>query len=201
MATFTAKPIDALPAAASLQDGSIIPICQDGTAKQITGAQLKAFAVDAVAGESAKIANMAVEATTLAPGAEATVEKGVVDATGAVKLIFGLPQGATGAQGPKGEGFTISGKYDTIEEVLDPLDGHSYFIGASAPYDVYTYCKGVWINNGPLQMPTEAILYTIQSLTEEQQIQARANIGVDQAIAAALGDVGAVLDAINGEVV
>ena len=30
MATFTAKPIDALPAATKLQDDDMIPICQDG---------------------------------------------------------------------------------------------------------------------------------------------------------------------------
>ena len=54
------------------------------------------------------IANMIVEAVTLETGKPATVSKSLVDSV--YKLVFGLPRGETGAQGPKGAtGNGISG--------------------------------------------------------------------------------------------
>lgn len=43
MSTYKTKKIDELDIASELQDGCQIPICQDGTAKKLTGAQLKAY--------------------------------------------------------------------------------------------------------------------------------------------------------------
>ena len=48
------------------------------------------------------VQDMGVEAETLAPGSEATVEKSVDPETGAVTLEFGIPRGDTGATGPQG---------------------------------------------------------------------------------------------------
>lgn len=48
------------------------------------------------------VQDMGVEAETLAPGADATVEKSV-DPEGVVTLTFGIPRGDTGATGPQGE--------------------------------------------------------------------------------------------------
>jgi hypothetical protein len=48
------------------------------------------------------VQDMGVEAETLAPGSEATVEKTVDPETGAVTLEFGIPRGDTGATGPQG---------------------------------------------------------------------------------------------------
>lgn len=54
------------------------------------------------------IVNMMVEAITLETGKPATVSKSLVDSV--YKLVFGLPRGETGAQGPKGAtGNGISG--------------------------------------------------------------------------------------------
>lgn len=47
------------------------------------------------------VQDMGVEAETLAPGSEATVEKSV-DEDGVVTLTFGIPRGDTGATGPQG---------------------------------------------------------------------------------------------------
>lgn len=105
MAAFVAKPIDQLPEVPTLKDGSLIPVCQDGTAQNVTGAKLRSFAEAAAkaqtdeAAKSAKaIQDMTVEATTLDSGAEATVQK-VVDESGAVKLVFGIPAGQEGGSG------------------------------------------------------------------------------------------------------
>lgn len=59
-------------------------------------------AEDAEAASEA-VQDMGVEAETLEPGSAATVTKAVDPDTGAVTLTFGLPAGATGATGPKGD--------------------------------------------------------------------------------------------------
>lgn len=46
MANITAKKIDELPAALSLQDSNLFPVYQNGTAKSLSGAQLKQFVKD-----------------------------------------------------------------------------------------------------------------------------------------------------------
>lgn len=60
----------------------------------------------------AAIENMSVTAETLAPGADATVTK-TVDAAGAVRLTYGIPQGVQGIPGPKGERGETGPKGDT----------------------------------------------------------------------------------------
>ena len=63
--------------------------------------------IDAQAARDA-IVNMIVDAVTLETGKPATVSKSLVD--NVYKLVFGLPRGETGAQGPKGApGNGISG--------------------------------------------------------------------------------------------
>lgn len=69
-----------------------------------------------------------------------------------------------GPQGPPGNGLTIKFTYDTLEEleaaVPTPERGMNAYIGASEPYDVYTYTQtssgNRWINGGPLQGPAGA---------------------------------------------
>ena len=65
--------------------------------------------------------------------------------------------GERGEQGPKGEpgsGLTISGQYETIEDVPDPEEGKNYYIGLQPPYEVYTYLGGgKWVSGGQLQGP------------------------------------------------
>lgn len=48
------------------------------------------------------VADLSVEADTLTPGSDATVEK-VVAPDGSIMLSFGIPRGDTGATGPQGE--------------------------------------------------------------------------------------------------
>ena len=58
--------------------------------------------VEAAQEAAESVQDMGVEAETLAPGSEATVEKSVDPETGAVTLEFGIPRGDTGATGPQG---------------------------------------------------------------------------------------------------
>lgn len=69
--------------------------------------------------------------------------------------------GAKGDTGPKGEkgetgtGLTILGQYESLtaleSAVTNPQIGDNYYVGTSAPYDVYTYTPQGWVNDGPLQ--------------------------------------------------
>lgn len=69
--------------------------------------------------------------------------------------------GEPGQRGPKGdpgkglELGDIGGPYGSLEElqssVPTPGEGSSYFVGLSAPYDVYRYKEEKWDNLGPLQ--------------------------------------------------
>ena len=58
--------------------------------------------VEAAEEAAESVQNMGVEAETLAPGSEATVEKSVDPDSGAVTLAFGIPRGEQGVQGPQG---------------------------------------------------------------------------------------------------
>lgn len=204
MSTYKTKKIDELDIASALQDGCQIPICQDGTAKKLTGAQLKAYVVDAAKAQTTtEVRAMTVSAKTIEYGKDASV-KSSINANGTLNLAFDIPGGPEGPEGPigpRGRSMYVSGRYDTVENVPEPKEGENYYIGAAAPYRLYTYIGGEWVDCGQLQMPADVVLYTPQDLTDEQQAQARTNIGVDQAIASVVGDIGAVLDAINGEVV
>ena len=74
-------------------------------AKQTAAAQNAAQAAAAAAQEASELAalwnGVAVEAVTLAEGNDATVK--LSEADGKKKLTFGIPRGATGAQGQKGD--------------------------------------------------------------------------------------------------
>lgn len=64
-------------------------------------AQVQQMATDAL--EIAQnVADLSVDADTLTPGSDATVEK-VVAPDGSITLAFGIPRGDTGATGPQGE--------------------------------------------------------------------------------------------------
>lgn len=120
-------------------------------------------AADSAESAVSSVVDMTVEATTLDNGAPATVTKTMKQ--GKVNLAFGLPRGAQGVPGPKGDtgdpgqrgpkgdpgaGLEIAGRYDSTDDVPNPQEGKSYYIGTSAPYDLYTYLDGVWVNNGPI---------------------------------------------------
>lgn len=170
--------IGSLPQAVSLDDDSLLVAEQQGEAVKVTGAQFKEFGRQAVIGQVqgyvdqaeaaanratdavSAVTDMTVEASTLAAGQNATVTK--TTKNGKVNLLFGLPRGEQGVQGPagpegprgpKGEagaGLDIVGRYDTTQDVPDPQEGKSYYIGTQAPYDLYTYIDGEWVNNGPI---------------------------------------------------
>lgn len=75
------------------------------------------------------------------------------------------PQGETGPQGPAGPkgdpgtGLDILGQYDSLEElqaaVTSPEIGDNYYVGASAPYSIYTWTNAggtaQWVDGGQLQ--------------------------------------------------
>ena len=165
------KNISALPLAPDLYDDSMLVVEQQGQAMKLSGAQFRAFGRQAVIEEvqdyvdqaqaaAGSIVNMTVEARTLEDGQPASVTKTVK--AGKVHLDFGLPRGAQGVpgpdgpagpRGPKGEpgaGLEIAGRYDAPDQVPDPQEGKSYYIGTQPPYDLYTYLDGAWVNNGPL---------------------------------------------------
>lgn len=64
-------------------------------------AQVQQMATDALE-KAQNVEDMSVEADTLTPGSDATVEK-VVAPDGSITLAFGIPRGDTGATGPQGE--------------------------------------------------------------------------------------------------
>ncbi len=172
------RSIGALPQAPNLDDDSLMVVEQQGTAMKITGAQFKEFGklgvmqdvgelveeaqapADRAAGAVRSVVDMTVEASTLDSGAPATVTKALRQ--GKVHLAFGLPRGQRGVPGPEGQagprgpkgdtgsGLEIAGRYDAPGDVPKPQEGKSYYIGTAAPYDLYTYLDGVWVNNGPL---------------------------------------------------
>ena len=69
------------------------------------------------------------------------------------------PPGADGADGAPGTGLAVLGQYDSAEAlaaaVTDPALGDSYYVGESAPFDIYTWTKvggaPQWVNGGALQ--------------------------------------------------
>ena len=74
------------------------------------------------------------------------------------------PQGPAGPRGEAGAGLKVLGQYPSLAElqaaVSQPEPGDSYYVGAAAPYDIYTWGSsgGVqqWINGGALQGPQGA---------------------------------------------
>lgn len=120
-------------------------------------------AADSAESAVSAVVDMTVEASTLDNGAPATVTKTMKQ--GKVNLAFGLPRGARGVPGPKGDtgdtgqrgpkgdpgaGLDIVGRYDSTDDVPNPQEGKSYYIGTTAPYDLCTYINGAWVNNGPI---------------------------------------------------
>ena len=69
------------------------------------------------------------------------------------------PPGADGADGAPGTGLAVLGQYDSAEAlaaaVTDPALGDNYYVGESAPFDIYTWTKvggaPQWVNGGALQ--------------------------------------------------
>ena len=69
------------------------------------------------------------------------------------------PKGDKGDKGDPGTGLSIKGQYESLEAlqlaVPSPAIGDNYYVGASAPYDVYTWAEvdstPQWINGGALQ--------------------------------------------------
>ena len=71
-------------------------------------------------------------------------------------------QGPQGPQGPKGDpgtGLDILGQYDSLDElqaaVTEPEIGDNYYVGAAAPYSIYTWTDvggtAQWLDGGQLQ--------------------------------------------------
>ena len=78
------------------------------------------------------------------------------------------PTGPTGPQGETGSGLDILGQYNSLTELQEavpsPKVGDNYYVGLSAPYNIYTWTMvdGVpqWLDGGQLQGaqgPTERV--------------------------------------------
>lgn len=69
-----------------------------------------------------------------------------------------------------GKGMAILGRYDSADEITDPVEGGHYYIGTEIPYDVYTYINGAWVNGGPLRGPRgeKGDPFTYEDFTPEQ---------------------------------
>lgn len=69
-------------------------------------------------------------------------------------------QNIKGPKGDTGTGLTIMGYYSTLaalqSAVPAPNTGDAYGVGSSAPYDIYIFADGQWVNNGHLQGPAGA---------------------------------------------
>lgn len=69
------------------------------------------------------------------------------------------PKGDKGDKGDPGTGLSIKGQYKSLESlqlaVPSPAIGDNYYVGVSAPYDVYTWAEvdgtPQWIDGGALQ--------------------------------------------------
>lgn len=83
------------------------------------------------AASAAKIADMTVSAETLPEGSEATVEKSEVG--GVYNLLFGIPMGAEGPQGPQGATGPQGPKGDTGEEGPQGEKGDTGATGPQGP--------------------------------------------------------------------
>ena len=100
---------------------------------------------------AAKIDNMTVDATPVAPGGAPTAA--VSEADGHKHVSLGIPAGATGPQGP---GYTVKGRaYATAGElaaaVTAPAEGDQYNVGAAPPYNVYRWTGDAWEDQGRVQ--------------------------------------------------
>ena len=69
------------------------------------------------------------------------------------------PQGPAGPKGETGSGLEILGRFDSLAElkaaVTGPALGDNYYVGVSAPYNIYTWAESEgeaqWIDGGKLQ--------------------------------------------------
>lgn len=166
------KNIGLLPQASTLTDDSLF-ICEDsGAAKKVTGKQFKDFAKEG-ASPAVKAAESAADRAEAAIVNAPKIQNGTwwtFDQDTQVYVNTGVgargPQGIQGKkgeqgpQGPKGDtgtGLTIIDRYESLDAlktaVPSPAVGSNYYVGAEAPYDVYTYTESGWVNNGPLQGP------------------------------------------------
>ena len=109
--------------------------------------------------------NISVEVTQVASDVPADGRASISKDDG-VRFSFHIPQGKQGERGEQGlrgergdtgKGLTILGYYATLSAlqsaVQAPDIGDSYGVGGSAPYDIYIYSVGGWVNNGPIQGP------------------------------------------------
>lgn len=90
------------PADISIIDQTIAA-AQQAVATSTAQAEAAAGSAEDAAASAEAIQNMTVDATTLASGSAATVEKSVDPETGVTNLTFGIPQGIQGPTGPKGD--------------------------------------------------------------------------------------------------
>lgn len=78
------------------------------------------------------VEDMQVQAKTLDPGADATVEKSLEN--GVVKLLYGIPRGNDGARGEKGEQGNPYPYYDTIDQMIVAKDLADGTVAATLGY-------------------------------------------------------------------
>lgn len=80
-----------------------------------------------------------------------------------------------------GKGLAILGRYDSTDEITDPVEGGHYYIGTEEPYDVYTYVNGAWVNAGPLAIEgppgPQGPAFTYDDFTPEQLAALRGKDG------------------------
>ena len=134
--------------------GAALEAVGEATASASGAAEAGRTALAAAAGadvSAAKLDNMTVDATPVAPGGAPTAAVSEVDGHKHVEL--GIPAGATGPQGP---GYTVKGRaYATAGEleaaVPSPAEGDQYNVGAAPPYHVYRWTGDAWEDQGQVQ--------------------------------------------------
>lgn len=109
----------------------------------------------------AAVSKVHVQAETLEPGSQATASGQITEAEG-LGILLGIPRGAVGPVGPRGEpgtGLDIKGTFASLEAlqaaVANPAQGDMYNVGASAPFTLYMWDQtagvGQWVEQGQLQ--------------------------------------------------
>lgn len=205
------KQIKEFPQKSDFGDDDLILIQGQGTTYNVKGQSVKTYAENAakpqvtLAAAQVALAEAQAEAAgEAASRAEAAIQHPAIPdpATGNWMVWDQVSEAYTQTTPPvraEGQDFEIRGYYPTLDAleaaIPNPEKGYAYGIGTEAPYDIYVWDKihSVWVNNGPMTASGDMLKSTYDPQHKNQDIFAY----VDNLV----GDVGSLLDTINGEAV